>query len=134
MSWSDSFVSRCVAFLGAGGAARDDRIQAVELLVRVEVDDEAPATTGANDADLGGQHATQLGFEVLQVGAEAASLPGWLLLALSAHELLSLPNRKPALQHHGQDGPLQLGDGDGRQRAAVSLGDSAVDDRLARLV
>src|SRR5688500_7601782 len=95
----------------AGGrrprAASDDRVQAVELLVGVEVDDEAASATGAHDADLGGEHAAQLGFQVLQIVAEWLPLRGHrYLAALSTHELLGLADRQLALEHDGENRAL----------------------------
>src|SRR5687767_13158541 len=106
MCWSGSFVSRFGMFPGADRAARDDRVQAVELLVRVEVDDQASTAPGPDDPDLGGEHAAQLGLEVLEVVAEAAPLASGLLLALATDQLLGLPHGHPSLQHNRKDGPL----------------------------
>ena len=48
-------------------AARDDRVEAIQLLVAVEVDHQAAATARAHDADPGGEEPAQLRLEVGQV-------------------------------------------------------------------
>ena len=85
-------MSRCRRIGGRRpSAAGDDRVQAVELFVRVEVDDEATASTGANDADLCRKDTAELGLEVLEVVAERPPLRFlWRLGSLSADELLGL--------------------------------------------
>ena len=73
-------------------AAGDDRVEAVELLVGVEVDHEPAASTGAHDADL----ASRASLAAAPRGPARSGLRGrrsrrWPgLLALSAHELLGL--------------------------------------------
>ena len=63
-------------------------------------------------ADLGGEDAAQLRFEVLEVGARGGAplTRARRLLALPPDELLRLANRELALEHDGQRGPLELGD------------------------
>src|SRR6476659_7724763 len=90
------------------GAASDDRVDAIELLVGVEVDDEPSATAGAADAHLRRQHAAQLGLEGGEIGGEL-------------------------LEHDAEDGALQLRDRDRGEGAAVALADPPLGDRLARV-
>src|SRR5574338_870507 len=114
-------MDRCRRGGGAARAAGDDRVEAVELLVGVEVDDQAPAAPRALDADPGGEHAAQLRLQVLEVGAELPALRTRTLLALAADQLLRLAHREAAPEHDGQHRALELGNGDRRQPATVTF-------------
>ena len=106
-SWSGVDRDRGIGGRFAARAAGDDRVEPVELLVGVEVDDEPAAAPRAHDADLGGEQAAQLRLEVLEVVAERRRAGG-RLGAPAANELLRLANRELALEHDCQDRALEL--------------------------